>query len=180
MNANELLVSNKYARAYLNVFFDDLTEKDILAIQKTYEYLEEDKQVIFFLRFPVVGPEVKLQALTIIAQQEKLPKSMLTLMKLLLKHKQLELLQEVLASIVRQYREQKGIMTFLISSSPALTTQELHSLVEFLARVTGRSIIYDYTVDPHLIAGIRLQSTTLLWEQSVRKQLHAIASLAQQ
>lgn len=173
-------VSNKYARAFLNVFFDQLTEKDIAAIEQTYRFLNKDKQIIFFLRLPVIEHAVKLHALQVIAQQENVPASIMTLMKLLLKNKLLGLLPAVLAAIIRQYREQAGIMSFVMTSSPELTTQEIHALVEFLARLTGRSIIYDYKVDTRLIAGIRLQSTTLLWEQSIRKQLQSIAWLAQQ
>ena len=61
-----------------------------------------------------------------------------------------------------------------ISSSHDITQQDLDAIERFLVNQTGLSIIYTYAIDKKLIAGIRLQSNTLLWECSINKQLTQI------
>jgi ATP synthase F1 delta subunit len=180
MDDNALLISNKYAHAFLHIFFDQLTPDDIMALEQISQFLEQDRRIIFFLRLPIIENNIKLQGLQMLVQQWHLPQSIMVLIKLLSDHKRLDLLPMVLSAIVRFYREEAGIMSFVITSAPSLTSQEVQTLIEFLARVTGRSIIYEYKVDTRLIAGIRLQSTTLFWEQSIAKRLGTLARLAWQ
>jgi F0F1-type ATP synthase delta subunit len=69
------------------------------------------------------------------------------------------------------YLERQHIVSFTITSSHLLPESAVLSIQRFLARNTGKTIIYTCIVDPTLIAGVRLVNTTLFWEHSVAKQL---------
>jgi F0F1-type ATP synthase delta subunit len=70
--------------------------------------------------------------------------------------------------------EQKNIMHIRVSSACQLTPEQKTVIQEFMAQATKKQIIDDYEVDADLINGIRIQSNTLLWEQSVAQRLRDV------
>jgi len=55
-----------------------------------------------------------------------------------------------------------------------IDNQNLETIKKFLAHKTEKKIISDYKIDKSIVAGIRLQSSTLLWEYSVYKQCETL------
>ena len=67
-----------------------------------------------------------------------------------------------------------NIMHFTIESTVNLSREELVPLKLFLAKKTGKSIIFHTEIKPELIAGIKAYSETLGFEHSIRKRLQAL------
>ena len=66
------------------------------------------------------------------------------------------------------------IMITRIHMHLLLSMNDKEQIEQFLVRATGHTNIYKYKVDNALIAGVRLQSETLLWEHSIAKQLRQL------
>lgn len=58
-----------------------------------------------------------------------------------------------------------------VASSCELLDEQRKSIESFIARHVSGKKSYTYTVDPSLIAGVRIYSDTILWEVSIEKQL---------
>ncbi len=102
----------------------------------------------------------------------------ITLTRTLIEHKRIWLAAAVFRRLFALYKERTGLHQFVVRSSHELTDELRIEVERFLARAAGQGSIYTYTVDNRLIAGIRMQSDTLLWENSVRKQLNTVRRAA--
>ena len=169
-----LELSRKYAKAFNNVFAARLSLSDIEHIAQATDYLESRRRTCFFLRLPVIDDDTKKQALILMCKRFSLPLAVENLIDLLLSHKRSYILPHVLTYIVELYKIRHKILNFTIASSHQLSEKTIETIQEFLAKQTGNTIMYIDKIDKKLIAGLRLESTTFLWEYSIRKHLRRI------
>ena len=165
-------VARNYAIAFLNSFIDDISLDDFQAIRTVLRFFKKHKEILSMLHLPGLAVDTKISALHKLLEGLSAPESLKRLVTVLVEHKRIALTSDVLVRIVSLYKRRKKIASFTITSAHPLLDDELQSMQDFLAQKTGETILYDYAMDKNLIAGIRCQSETLLWEHSVRKQLH--------
>lgn len=77
------------------------------------------------------------------------------------------------------FREKSHIVQFLITSSQPLSLIDKEKIHHFLTTNTHAIVETSYALDPSLIAGLRIQSTTYLWEKSIAQQLRAVQTKMQ-
>lgn len=170
------LLSRKYATAFVNVFAQTITIADVEKINKAIELLDSCDHLNFFLEIPYIQDTLKHEALAdIIIKKAALPTSFDQLIALLISHKRSSLIVPVLKNITELLMEKKNIQLFTISSSHELRQAEIDEIKQFLAQKTAATIIAHYTVDKKLIAGLRLQSNTYLWEHSLYSYLNRLS-----
>ena len=170
MNIQEVILSRKYATAFLNLFIDKLSVTDYDTIVRAAVFLKEEPRLVSYFKLPRVDA-VKKKVIDRLFKEFKLPLILKKLTDLLMRDQRLFLLPQVLKSMEQLYRQRKGIMAFKVSSSYTLTKKQLENIEDLLATKTGKHIEYEHKVDNGLIAGIRLQSDTVLWEYSIARQL---------
>jgi F-type H+-transporting ATPase subunit delta len=168
---NAEIIAKKYAQAFLNIFIDDISMEDFHNFCDASHFFSRNKQLLFFLAWPAVHNNVKVQAMHQAFERFKLGKPFTRLIDILSLHKRTYLVLDVLKQLCSLYKERKGIMLFTVAGSHKLANDDLEIIKQFLANVTGRDIIYNYAIDKNLIAGIRMQSDTFLWEYSINRQL---------
>lgn len=170
---NQLIISQKYARAFLNVF--TLANSDIKKLADAITFLDQHPKIGIFLKIPLLDSQVKYNALKeSIIERFELPASFGVLVQVLIHKKRSELLLPVLEQIKKQYQKQHHITPFSISSSSQLPDVQKEILEKYLADVTGDTIDAQYTIDKKLIAGVRMQSDELQWEDSIAHRLKKI------
>jgi ATP synthase F1 delta subunit len=171
----QAVVAKKYAQAFLNVFDKQITYEDFTHFCLAADFFTQNKQLLFFLSWPIINTQLKVKALKEALKVFRLNKQCFgTLIDLLATHKRTFLIMEVLKQLCVQYKVRHNIMKFSIRSSHELEKEDLDILSQFLVNLTAKDIIYDYAIEKKLIAGIRLQSSTYLWECSINKQLMQI------
>lgn len=174
MMQKEAFVARKYARAYLKVFSDELDLKHFQAIEALSSFLAHHKQVLFFLQLRHIDTETKLATLGSVFKQLGIPESFMHLMALLLTDKRAWMLHEVVKQLCILYEELKYVIPITITASHELSSDERTIIDRFIEQKAGCCILAHHKVDPSLIAGLRIQAHTILWEYSVRKQLQLI------
>lgn len=174
MIVTQSFISKKYGNAFLNVFIDQISPQTMQQVCVLGDFLMRNHLLISFLQWPILSGQVKLKAMNDLIHTYSLGRPFEKLVALLADQKRLYLIGNVLIQTCALYAERKNILNFTIESSHDLSVDERLVIVEFLANITGASIIYDYKVDKNLIAGIRLQSNTHLWQYSIRTQLDAM------
>jgi F-type H+-transporting ATPase subunit delta len=171
MNMQEIVLSRKYAEAFINLFIDKLTVTDYHNTIRAAQFLKEDNQLVACFKLPQID-EVKKKVIDAFFEEFQLPFILKKLTDLLLHDQRLFLLPQVFENLIEFYRQRKGIMAFKVKSSDELTPNQLEVIIIALAAKTRKQIEYDYKIDKALIAGLRLQSNSLLWERSVAQQLN--------
>jgi ATP synthase F1 delta subunit len=175
VDIKETMIARKYAEAYLNLYADSISLEDFFALQSIESFLAKHESVLFFLSLSYILPSIKRDYLDKLRIRFGVPESFNQLTRVLIEQKRGFLLDAILRQVDTSYRRRKKILFFTISSSPALTSEQIKNIQGFLAHMTGCVIMYKYTVDKTLIAGIRLQADTVLWEYSIRKQLDRLS-----
>jgi len=171
VDSGTTIVSKKYATAFLNILGLRLVPIDFEHADAAMRYLFNNQHALGLLKIPGIDTASKQKVLYKFAEKFKLSEPFKQLIDLLLEHKRAFLLPNVLEMVGFINQQRRGIDHFEISSSHPLEKSHIVALEQFLIKKTGQAVHSTYTLDKTLIAGIRLQSSTLLWEYSVRKQL---------
>lgn len=174
---NSSYLVRKYAQAFMQVFGASFSREDVQAMQKVASFFTQRSKTLFFLRLPIISKDIKREALYYVCAQCHVPSVVHTLIDVLLAHKRSALLPRILNQVSEIYYQIHDIEPFTVETSHALSESQLQEIEQFLAACTGHVILSKYTVNTDLIAGVRLQSATSLWEHSIRKQLAHVQQL---
>lgn len=174
MNLVAQILARRYALAYLYVFNQDISKEVLVCLKEARSFFLEHKRALYFLSLPTIAKDTKIKIMEHLFMQFKLPRSINRLMELIIVQKRASLWCEVLQYIIDIYQQQHQLMTVRIESSSTLSNDDIDRVKQFLARKTGNDIIYTYRVNQDLIAGIKAQSSTILWECSIAKNIRTL------
>lgn len=174
MNLIERLLARRYAVALMRVCGDDFTVDTQVAMKQAIAFFKEHKPALYFLGLPDFPVHEKNVIIHKLLETVKLPECFHALVKLLGEHKRLRLIMPVLLATLALYQDRHGIMDVTVTSADVLQDAQKNIVQQFLAEKIDKKLQYTFQVEEDLIAGIRIQSNTLLWEYSVRKKLRAL------
>ncbi|MBD3231849.1 hypothetical protein GF322_04270 [Candidatus Dependentiae bacterium] len=174
MQVTKNIIAKKYAVAFLNLFFDQITEVYINRLFRLKDFLKKNKLFYIYLRIPTISYLVKQKALNRLAQYFEFNKPLKRLMFLLLDQGRIDILDKVIEKIIIVYRQKKNIEMFKIFSSHEIAELEKKHVIKFIKHIAKGDIITKFMIDKKLIAGLRIQSNTFLWERSIAKQLRDV------
>ena len=170
-------VAKKYAKAFMAVFPKACTFADIGKITKAQQFLRKHKQTLLFLQLPQFDQKRKKSMVLDLIGHFSLPQHLAAIILLLLSHDRAFDIPEVLSCIVELYKEQSNSIEFSLKSPQHLNDKQIESIKNFLGQSLHKNIIATQSLDPSLIAGLRLQSNDYLWEYSVRKHIKTLQKL---
>lgn len=168
-------IVNVYAHAFFNTFSDTIEPNEYNAIEKAYETMIKNHRLMCLLQVSFFNHHTfKKKCLDKLIEQFKLPKSIFTLGVILIDKERMELLPFILKRVVFLYEKKNNIMTMHIRFSHTIDSDQRKKFTQLLHIYTKSNIRPVFSVDPSLIAGIRAQSKTVLWEYSIKKMLNTI------
>lgn len=174
---NVRILAKRYAQAFLETFTDEYDRTQIDQLDAWGAHLSERRQAFFFLALSTIPASHKIEQLIASARLYCNIPSLRRLIVLLVDQGRAQYILEVIKEIVAEYRLQNHIMPVVVTTSHAITGDLQEQLKKFIADKTGNEPLMKVQQDDGLIAGIRLQSATVLWEHSVRKQLRTLYAL---
>ncbi len=168
-------IVQKYASAFLNVFSATITPEIISRIEQAAAFLMQHRRALFLLKAPVIPEKIKEQGLRELCERFELPRGVYAVMQLLMQHKRATLLAVVLQAIVAAYWARQNYTMITVTSAVAVADEQKKIIEQFADRMFPGIKQYRYEQDRTLIAGVRLQSDTLLWEYSINNYLRDCA-----
>jgi ATP synthase F1 delta subunit len=177
MNSVHRYVALRYAHAFLNVF--ELNQENYASLSKAYYYLKNDKGARLMVSLPASFDQAKKDFINNLIAHYALPTSIRSLTDLLIQHKRLFLLTDIIACVELLALELHGIEVVDVRSSHRLAQEDLEFIEQFLTVCLRKKIMMQYSIDSSLIAGIRMQSDRHLWEYSIAKQVRDIEKVLQ-
>ena len=138
------------------------------------QFLSEHKNLLFYLSLPVVDEADKKRFIDLFFEKFHLFDCLKQLVYLLLKNKHASLAADVLRDIYGLYKIKNNISDLRITSSSDLSEEKIEEIKNFFTKKSGQRVVVRYSVNPELIAGIRLQTDTYLWDYSIAKQLRKL------
>lgn len=176
MNGSARII-NAYAQAYIAASSaSPITPMDVENFKKFHAYCVAHPQLEVYLTLPLLKKEYTT-FITTAAKLFNLPATWIRLGTLLQKHNRVGLLSAVSNNIATLVLEKNNILSCIISTAHRLESTQITQAAHFFETITKKQVQYTTAVNPHLIAGMRIQSATLRWEDSVQKRLRAAAKL---
>lgn len=164
-------IAKKYAVAFLNLYLDELTISDIERLGIFEHFLKKNRHFYISLGIPSIKLETKRLALDKISENFQFKKPISKLMNALLISGRIEILHKVLRQIRFGYTRRTNIQFFKVVTSHELNIQDKKTIVKLIQQLSNAKIRTRFLVNKRLIVGIRIESPSLLWERSIKKEL---------
>ncbi|MGB8467654.1 MAG: F0F1 ATP synthase subunit delta [Candidatus Babeliales bacterium] len=172
---NQQKLARLYAQAYMGVYGHTLDRTHIATLELLARLFIDDTRARALIKFPHAAA-LQQQWFTRLAKQCAV-ESWLAIVMLLMQHARLQLLGLVTHSIVTLYYQKHDMLRCTIETACPVLSQEYETIAHFFEKMAGKEIIYTTKVDTALIAGVRISSSTVLWEDSIRKRLNDCAKM---
>ncbi|HVX00005.1 MAG TPA: F0F1 ATP synthase subunit delta [Candidatus Babeliaceae bacterium] len=174
MSVTHPSLAKKYARAFMAIYGDSLTQAIIDQIKALTSYLKHHREAFFYLKLSSINDHVKEEVLQRLYNRFELSPLLNKLTHLLATHRRFFLLPIILEDIVKLYNKAHDIAEYRVSSVVPLSELQKNQIDAFIRQQTGTVPLISYNLNPKLLAGIRIQGDFVAWEQSLQKQLRAI------
>lgn len=166
--------SREYAEALYALSEEEgRTEEYLSAISLAEETLAENPGFLMLLASPAISREERMNALEA-ALRDRIPLSMLTLMKLMVFRGHARELPRMMAAFRDQVREHRGESNAKVWSAVPLTDKEQQALRDKLEKRFGKKMILKCQVDPSLLGGIRVETEGRVLDGTLRTRLQEI------
>jgi F-type H+-transporting ATPase subunit delta len=174
MTLSQKALSRTYAHAFEDLFTTQLSEEVIQRLKKAAQVLEQQRSLPFYLSLTIISDAQKEKALRGFFDAFGCAELIEPLLLLLAKSKRLFLISEIVRQIVEVYMDRRGIVEAQLKTAQPLTVEEQQFFEQYLCLRTSKKVRLTQEIDSALIAGVRVESATWLWEYSVAQQLRMI------
>ena len=173
---NTSFLARKYALAFTHCFAANFNRENIEQIAQAYQFFASHQRFSYLLNLSAINDSLKQEALEkILITRFQLPaQPCKALIALLIAHSRTQLMGPILHIVHEFMMKEKNIESFTISSAQPLTQEQQVDLEQFLEQHTDATIVPTYKINKDLIAGLRVQSSTHLWEHSLKKYLRTL------
>ncbi len=173
-NIESVLLAKRYAIAFLNIYFKELSGDDLDNLQSFNNFIKTNRIFYVCLRLPSINVVKTQEIIDKIFELFSLKRSFKKLLMLLLDDGRIEILGKVIDKILIIYRQRSDISFFDVFTSHDVSDLDKNRIIKFIDGISTGRVVADFKLDKNLIAGFRIQSNNLLWERSMAKQLRDV------
>jgi len=167
-------MSREYAEALFELAAEeDRTAEYAAALDQVDQALRDNPVFLSLLASPAISREERMDALSA-AFQEKIPLSMLVLMRMMVYRGHARSLRDMIRSFYDLAREHRGESEARVFSAVPLTDAEKEALRQKLEKRFHRRMILDCQVDPALLGGIRVETEGRVLDGTLRARRQEI------
>ena len=166
--------SREYAEALFELAAEEgKTAEYAAALDTVEEALRENPGFLSLLASPAISREERMDTLSA-AFQEKVPLSMLILLRMMIFRGHARSLPEMIAGFRDLARENRGESEAKVYTAVKLTEAEEEALRQKLEKRFGRKMILDCQVDPALLGGVRVETEGRVLDGTLRTRLQEL------
>lgn len=166
-------LARNYARAFFRVY--DLDEKTLFSsITALDEFFSHHEIVFHTLLLSSARIEDKITALEKVVKKLKLVEPLHQLLEILIRHKTLHLLPFLLPALKEIYKKKYDIHDVTVTSAQPLTAAERKQLESEVCKKLSGTLHFTYEDDESLIAGLKIQTPTHCWEDSIARTMRTL------
>lgn len=163
-----------YASALFDIAKEDGKEKAYLEDLKELKMVwDENPDFVSALTHPKIDRNTKRQWIEAIFKKESDP-TVLNFLKVLVDHSLGYRLDDVYRDYLSLYRKDQGIEEVSVESAQPLSDSQIESLMQLLEKKLKKKIELNITVDPSLIAGIRIKAKDRVIDNTIDTRLSSL------
>ncbi len=166
--------ARRYAIALLEIAQDQKavedTLKDILFIKNT---IDDSRELMLFLKSPVIKPHDKQKALTTIFS-EHVGELLNKFLVLIAEKERSGILQSIASSFVDEYNKYAGIIEVEVRTAKALTDAQVNELKSVLEKNTAKKVNLDLKEQADLKGGLFVKIADTVIDGSIKHKLEQL------
>ena len=164
--------SNRYARALFEVAKES-TELDKIevSLKLFLDIYNSSPELINFIKNPTQTNQNQIAAIKIISEKLNFSKNIKNFFSLLVKKRRIFYVKKIIQSFLKLCSQKRGEVKASLISSKNLSNEELNEISSQFSESMGSKIKFDYSVDPNLIGGIKIQLGSLMVDTSIKNKL---------
>jgi F-type H+-transporting ATPase subunit delta len=171
---NEIL-TKRYTQGLINSVKD---EAEFSALRKEIsdfsELLQSHKELEDALSSPILPLGKKKQIAEEILAEKSVAEKTLRFILLVVQNMRIELLPEIVESMLEAWNEKKGVSTLEVASVVPLSDKQKKKLQERLTKLEKRQVSLKYRIDPELIAGLWIKKGNIVYDVSLKGSLTSL------
>lgn len=172
------MVRTKAARRYATALLESAKETnavdDILAdINLIKNTLEDSKELIVFLRSPVIKFDDKMQALEKIFS-DRVQDMTNRFLQLLARKNRIHLLDQITEAFIQRYNKYAGIIEIDVYSARELDDAQQDDLHKALENKTGKKVDMNLTLDESLKGGLAVRIEDTVIDGTIKHKLQEL------
>lgn len=172
----EYTIARRYARALVEIGRKQDTLAELETGLQTFAQLLSDPSSDFaqVMLNPAFTTTERLAVIQKIYALFGIPEVVQKALSLLVQKNRFALLPFIKDAFVREVDERLGRARATITSAAPLEQRTLDEIVQGLSSRVGKSVVVDTVVDPSLLGGVSAQIGGLLFDGSVKAELHRL------
>jgi len=169
-------VTSRYARAFADVVLarNLNTEKIRQQLAELLATVKSSPELRRVLDTPAITLAQKIELLNVIAARLALFPEVRNFTAVLIQHRRIGQLQQVVTQFERELNQRLGIADAEVSSARELGPDERRTLESQIERLTGKRVQARYSIDSALLGGAVVRLGSTIYDGSVRGQLNKI------
>jgi F-type H+-transporting ATPase subunit delta len=177
---NQVLVK-KYAQGLVQAVKDEAefesVRAELRAFLNLYSALSELRNAILS---PFIDARAKERILDEVAARSGAGKKTARFLRLLLEHKRLDLLGDIVDALPETWNEKLGIVTFEVASVIPMTDTQKRRLRETLETAERGPVRLVFRIDPGIVGGLSLRRGHIVYDASIQGSLNQLKEQIQQ
>ncbi len=169
-------VASRYARALVEVVLEQHIDGNAAReqLRAMVGAVHESLELRRVWESPAVLPEQKLAVLDAIARQIGAVKPIRNFMAIIIDHRRLKMLDDIVRIFETELDEQLGFAEVQVSSARPLSAQEQREVESRVERMTGKKVRATYVSNAELLGGLLVRVGDTIYDGSVRGQLEKL------
>ncbi len=173
-----LAVANRYTQALLDVVSrpgsPTNAQETARQLETFRDVLGESAELLGVLTSPSVEPAKKRRLIAGLSERLGLAKPVTNFFYVVIDHRRLGLLDEMIEAYRGLLDEQAGIARVEVSSARPMDAPARNALVDRFGRVTGKRVVATFDVDEDLLGGAVVRHESTVYDGSLRAQLKSL------
>lgn len=165
-------LSLRYASALVDLAEDkkaiDKVEKDVEGL---LSLIGESVELKSFIKNPQISATVKQQTISEIAKKAKFHELTTNLLNVLIQNKRLNILQNVLQTIIYVLQDRRGMKSASVTVANDLTADQKKALEKALNKALDAQVKLDIKTDENIIGGMIVTVGSKMVDDSVRSKI---------
>ena len=155
---------------------EQITDELMQELSVLEETVGKDEAYISLLSTPALSKEERC-ALLDQAFRDKVHIYVLNFMKILTEKGYIRHFSGCCRAFRQQYNDDRGILSVRVVSAAVLTGPQKQRLKETLEKRTGKTVELQFSIDPHVLGGVRLDYDGVRIDGTVRSRLDEVRKL---
>jgi F-type H+-transporting ATPase subunit delta len=169
------VILRRYARSLAEVVFEREVEQKVTEDLATYnEIFRAVPELLEVFDNPAVPRDSKEKLLGALMTRYPVLPVTSNFLRTLLRHNRIRYFEQIRDSYLKSVNETKGIVSARVTAAVPLSDDELKTLADRLAGITGKRVNVELTTDASLMGGIVVQMGSTIFDGSIRTQLAEI------